>query len=141
MHRAEPIPLCRAGVYSRRLIGINLSSRREQAPALRDYPHYNTNRQRKQVLCRNLCVTDRRGRVAVGRRSLQIVIFLMRRSLKPTFLSLYNLHLESLGFAYGVTDDKGEQHKYKVKIDTKVTQGDYSVDERIDIREKSHTDG
>ena len=29
-------------------------------------PNYNTNRQRKQYLCRNLCVTDRRGR-----RSLQ----------------------------------------------------------------------
>ena len=29
---------CRAGVYSRRLIGINPSSRREQAPALRCNP-------------------------------------------------------------------------------------------------------
>ena len=29
---------CRAGIYSRRLIGINLSSRREQAPALRCSP-------------------------------------------------------------------------------------------------------
>ena len=33
--RSKPIPLCRAGVYSRRLIGLNLSLRREQAPALR----------------------------------------------------------------------------------------------------------
>ena len=37
-------------------------------------------RKNKCFLCRNLCVTDRRGR-----RSLQIVIFLMRRSLKACF--------------------------------------------------------
>ena len=37
-HRAKPIPLCRAGVYSRRLIGLNFMSRREQAPALRCNP-------------------------------------------------------------------------------------------------------
>ena len=37
-HRAKPIPLCRAGVYSRRLFGASYSSRREQAPALRCIP-------------------------------------------------------------------------------------------------------
>ena len=52
---------CRAGVYSRRLIGLDPMLQREQAQPY-DIPHYNTNRQRKQHLCRNLCVTDRRGR-------------------------------------------------------------------------------
>ena len=42
--------------------------------------YYNTNRQRKQVLCRILCVTDRRGR-----RSLQFVNILMRTSQKGAF--------------------------------------------------------
>ena len=49
--------------------------------------HYEgTNRQRRQVLCRNLCVTDRRGR-----RSLQIVIFLMRRSLMQALFCYCNV--------------------------------------------------
>ena len=47
---------CRAGVYSRRLVGLDPMLRREQAPALRYIPHYTTNLQRKQVLCRNLFV-------------------------------------------------------------------------------------
>jgi len=34
-HRAKLIPLCRAGVYSRRILDSRRSSRREQAPALR----------------------------------------------------------------------------------------------------------
>ena len=45
---------CRAVPWCRRCIKQNLSLRREQAPALRT--NYNTNRQRKQVLCRNLIV-------------------------------------------------------------------------------------
>ena len=35
---AKPIPPCRAGVYSRRLVSLNPMLRREQAPALRCNP-------------------------------------------------------------------------------------------------------
>ena len=36
-----------------------------QSPRPTVYPHYNTNRQRKQYLCRNLIVADSRGRLSL----------------------------------------------------------------------------
>ena len=38
---------------------------KQMRPTLRDYPHYNTNLQRKQVLCRNSFVADSRGRLSL----------------------------------------------------------------------------
>ena len=56
----SPSPFVGRGFTPAAFFDSRRSLRREQAPALRC--HYNTNRQRKQYLCRNLYIAGRRGR-------------------------------------------------------------------------------
>ena len=86
MLRAKPISLCRGGFYIR-----PYREHMECSPTIQQY--YNTNRQRKQSLCRNLIVGETIGRPflfcvfqrAIRESPLQNTNILMRTSLKSAF--------------------------------------------------------